>query len=96
MTLPRFVLWQARDAEEDRGNQGEDGGRAARPVGEDEAGDVIEAWDWTSRTMRASGFSGAVIGNGSPGGRVGAGDGSGDIEHHPFSGLRPRSARSYS
>jgi hypothetical protein len=48
MTLPRFVLWQARDAEEDRGNQGEDGGRAARPVGEDEGGEMTE----TIRTNR--------------------------------------------
>ena len=42
MTLPRFVLWQARDAEEDRGNQGEDGGRAARPVGRAEGGEMTD------------------------------------------------------
>jgi hypothetical protein len=81
---------------EKRSDQGEDGRGVAGPVRESEAGDVMDAWDWTSRTMRASGFSGAIIGNGSPGGRVGVGDGSGDVERHPFSRLRPRSARSYS
>jgi hypothetical protein len=45
MTVPRFVLWQARDAEQERSDRGEDGRGAAGPMGEGEGAEVMDDWD---------------------------------------------------
>jgi hypothetical protein len=52
MTLPRFVLWQARDAGEKRGNHCEDGRGAEGAMGAGEDREAMKAWRMSNNNKK--------------------------------------------